>query len=222
MSNVPKSRRKIGEDSLVVQNKYDELRKEVTNLIINDFGFSINKYRKKNKRYFETHDNITNAEEMINIQKIREESFDGWFINLEAETILNLMHEIQKYISFANGMYPSNTPAKIFEFVIRKMYFSKAIGLCHSLKREIYYIINALPVDLNKYIRFDGMITEIINMLKGLRAASNRFYKDNTDSDYLKTYNNGILSIIDGISSITRSITTLISNSNNIDNNNTE
>ena len=54
---------------------------------------------------------------------------------------------------------------------------NEAIGSCYMLKQEIQYIIRTLPVDMNKYERFDESINHQIKLYKGVRQADNRFLK---------------------------------------------
>ena len=52
-----------------------------------------------------------------------------------------------------------------------------AIGNCEQLLQEFQYIIEVLPVNANKYLRFVDMIEREIALLKGWRKSDNRILK---------------------------------------------
>ena len=76
-----------------------------------------------------------------------------------------------------NSIYPGEGPSKLFEFIERRKYINRAIGLCYTLKQEINYVLKTLPVDFNKYKRFAESIDAQISLYKGVRKADNRMLK---------------------------------------------
>ena len=64
------------------------------------------------------------------------------------------------------------------------------------------YIIRTLPVDLNKFVRFDKAIDEQIALYKGVRQADNRLIKPRKNG----TVNEDITRIFDGAASLIRKI----------------
>ena len=173
--SVPKGKRNLSR--FEAQHHFYQLRQDVTELILNDFGFSIEKYQKKMEHYRESHKNASNVDEVLERWSKKSDSFVRWFVDEEAREILELLREIERNFTLGNSIYPSETQAKIFEFIERRKYMNRAIGLCYTLKQEIHYVLRTLPVDLNKYERFAESIDTQIALYKGVRQADNRLMK---------------------------------------------
>ena len=175
MSGVPKGRR--SESRFEASHHYYRLRDEVTKLVLEDFGFSEEKYQKKIEKFREWHSHEANVEEQVQRMEKRNEAFQKWFIDEEARAILQLLRNIEREFTSGNAIYPSDTPARLLEFLARRQHINRAIGLCYTLKQEINYVIRTLPVDINKYERFAVAIDEQINLYKGVRQADNRLIR---------------------------------------------
>ena len=173
--SVPKGRRK--QSRFEAQHHFYRLRQDVTDLILNDFGFSPEKYMKQMAKYRDSHINISNADEVLERWQHKSATFIRWFIDDEGKVILDLLRDIERNFTMGNSIYPSETPSKLFEFLERRKYINRAIGLCYTLKQEINYILRTLPVDFNKYERFDTSINEQIALYKGVRQSDNRLLK---------------------------------------------
>ena len=203
--SAPKGRRQ--ESRFEAQHNYYKLRGEVTALILNDFGFSEEKYRKKMEKYRHDHRNDQNIDDIVARWERKNESFKKWFIDEEARAILDIMREIEKNFTVGNSIYPSDTMAKTMEFMVRRWHMNKAIGLCYSLKQELNYTIRTLPVDINKYERFAEMIDKQIALYKGVRQADNRLIKPKKPQKQKeRTIEGEITRIFDGIANIIRKI----------------
>ena len=181
MSSVPKSRRKS--TNFETRHHFIKLRNNVTVLILNDFGFSKEKYYKQIEKFREWHANDENVDKQVARMKMKCESFDKWFVDEEAHAILDIMRRMEEAFTVGNSIYPSDTPAKLIEFLQRRWYMNKAIGLCYTLKQEINYVIRTLPVDINKYEAFDTAINEQIALFKGVRKADNKLIKPKKKND---------------------------------------
>ena len=127
-------------------------------------------------------------------------AFNEWFIQQETEVCSEMLRNIQTNFTMGNSIYPSQSPAKIVEFIVRRHYMDAAIGSCYALKQEIQYILHTLPVDVNKFERFAKSIDKQINLLKGVKQADNRFIK-NRDTDSIDQNMIDILSKISAMSS---------------------
>lgn len=173
MSNVPLSRRK--ESRFEAQHHFYRLRDEITRLLINDFGFSKEKYLASMERYRETHKNSENLEEILARWKKKCDAFNRWFIDKECDAVLNILRNIESEFTFGNSIYPSETPAKMDEFIERRKHIDAAIAGCYVLKQELHYIIRTLPVDVNKFTRFSEAIDKQIGLYKGVRQSDNKF-----------------------------------------------
>lgn len=145
--------------------------------MLQDFGFSSEKYAKQIERYKQSHEGASDVDAVVAKWEKKSKSFDRWFIDKECEAVLNILRNIESEFTFGNSIYPSDTPAKIFEYLERRKHINAAISNCHILKQELQYIIRVLPVDMNKFARFAEMIDMQINLFKGVRQADNRFLK---------------------------------------------
>ena len=172
---VPKGRRK--ESRFEAQHHYFRLRSEITTLMLLDFGFSEEKYRKGIERYREAHQTAPNVDEVVARYEKKCESFKKWFIDKECDAVLEILRRIECEFTAGNSIYPSETPAKIMEFCERRKHVDEAIAQCYVLKQELNYIIRTLPVDLNKYERFAVEIDKQIALYKGVRQSDNRLLK---------------------------------------------
>ena len=175
MSNVPKGRQK--QSRFEAEHHWFRLRDEVTKLILEDFGFSEEKYLKQIEKFREWHRNDPNCEEQVQRMAMRCEAFRKWYIDEEGRAILQLMRNIEREFTTGNSIYPSDTPARLIEFFTRRQHINRAIGLSYTLKQEIQYAIRTLPVDINKCERFAVAIDEQINLYKGVRQADNRLIR---------------------------------------------
>lgn len=177
--SVPKGKRK--ESKFEAQHHFYRLRAEVTNLMLLDFGFSEEKYRKHIERYRETHAQAENVEEVVARYQKKCDSFKQWFIDRECDAVLEILRRIECEFTIGNSIYPSETPAKIMEFCERRKHIDEAVAQCYVLKQELQYIISSLPVNINKYERLSVEIDRQIALYKGVRQSDNRLLKQKPD-----------------------------------------
>ena len=172
---VPKSKRK--ESRFEAQHNLYILRKEVTNLIVADFGFSDEKYMAQMESYRAAHRSAENVDAVCARWQDKCEGFKAWYIDEEGRAIIEILRCIQTEFSMANSVFPSRTHAKLLEFLQRRWHMNRAIGYCYALKQEMQYAIETLPVDINKFERFADLIDKEIALIKGVRQASNNMIK---------------------------------------------
>ena len=175
MSSVPVSKR--NPTDFEAPHHFYQLRDEVTQLMITNFGFSYEKYSKSIEKYREMHKDAENVDEIVNRWKTRADAFNNWFITKEREAVLKILRDIESEFTFGNSIYPSDTPARFFEIIERRKHIDAAIANCYVLKQEIQYIIRTLPVDMNRYINLDKKINTQVALYKGVRRADNRFFR---------------------------------------------
>jgi len=175
MSNVPSSRRR--ESRFEAEHNFYQLRDTVTQLMINDFGFSPEKYHKQMERYRASHASCPNVDEVVQRWEKKCEAFNAWFIDKECDAVLDILRKIESEFTFGNSIYPSDTPARMDEYLERRKHIDAAISYCYVLKQELNYIIRILPVDLNKFVRFAEAIDKQVALYKGVRQADNRFLR---------------------------------------------
>ena len=203
--SVPKGRRK--ESRFEAQHNFYKLRNEVTALVLNDFGFSEEKYRKKMEKYRHDHRNDQNIDDIVERWERKNESFKKWFIDEEGRAVIDIMRRTEEHFTVGNSIFPSETPAKIIEFLVRRWHINRAIGLCYALKQELNYVIRTLPVDINKYERFAVEIDRQIALYKGVRQADNRLIKPkNPQKQKTRTIEGEITRMFDSIANIIRKV----------------
>ena len=199
--SVPKGRRR--QSRFEAQHHYYKLRDEVTMLMLLDFGFSEEKYRESIERYRHCHEAADNVDEVVARYEKKCEAFTKWFIDKECDAVLEMLRTIESEFTQGNSVYPSDTPAKLIEFVTRRQHMNNAIAECYVLKQEINYIIRTLPVDKNKFKRFGEAIDKQIALYKGVRQSDNRFLRKERKNNTLVRET---ASIIDAIADLLNKI----------------
>ena len=177
--SVVKSKRK--ESQFEVFHHLVKMRKEVTDLLLRDFGFDADKAAKKTTKTFggKMYEELSDSEkERYDKLTKRNAAFTEWFILDERKVIIDCIRAITEETFVANSIYPTCTE----ELIERRLHQDRAIGECYRLTQELQYAIETLPVDVNKYLRFADMIQTEINLLKGWRKADNKFKRAISDS----------------------------------------
>ncbi len=153
------------------------LRKEMTDLLLRDFGIK-DKVRTVNKEPFIMKMEKDDQEVMLELfQKYHvielSEQYPMWLIEKFRDSILNILHDLIMNITAANTIYPIYE-SELFE---RRNFQNRAIGNCEQLLQEMQYIISTVPVNANKYMRYVEMIEKEIALLKGWRKSDNKIMK---------------------------------------------
>lgn len=169
--SVLKSKRKPSQ--FEVFHQLTKLRKDITDLLLRDFGFDTVKAEKRlEKRYGKLFEELDEKQQATYTrQKRRWDAFDEWFIEDERKTIVNCLRAITREVYIANSIYPTVQE----ELTERRLHQDRAIGLCYTLTQELQYAIETLPVDVNQYLRFGEMIQTEVNLIKGWRKSDNKF-----------------------------------------------
>lgn len=187
--SVLKSKRK--ESQFEVFHHLTKMRKEVTDLLLRDFGYDLERADKRIEKMFgKPYEELT-PEEKVRYDKLKEKNraFDKWFVSDERQTVVDCLRTITEEVYVANSIYPTYME----ELIERRLHQDKAIGQCYRLTQELQYAIETLPVDVNKYLRFATMIQTEINLLKGWRKSDNKFKRAFSDSasNFANVNNNG-------------------------------
>lgn len=169
-----------------------KMRKEITDLLLRDFGYSCEKADKRLGRMFggRNYTELTEAEqERYNRLKQKYDAFDEWFIFDERQVIVDCLREITKEVFIANSIYPTCSE----ELIQRRLHQDEAVGQCYRLTQELQYAIETLPVDVDTYLRFGETIQTEINLIKGWRKADNKFKGaiSNSAANFCNVNNNG-------------------------------
>jgi len=169
-------KRKRKQSQFEVIKHFYRLRKDITDLLLRDFGYS----QKKSEQHMRKMFGGKPYEELYDDQKEhyqkrlhRNFGFEEWFIGHQRDIIMDCLSKATEYIFTANSIYPTN----MAEYEKRRMFQNKAIGQCYRLLQELQYSIEMLPVNINKYAKFVGGIEREIRLLRGWRKKDNRFKK---------------------------------------------
>lgn len=192
--SVLKSKRKPSQ--FEVFHHLNKMRKEVTDLLLHDFGYDLDKAVKKVETTFggRPYEELS-PDEKVRYEKLMEKNtaFAEWFIADERKVIVDCLRNITEEVYVANSIYPTYRE----ELIERRVHQDRAVGQCYRLTQELQYAIETLPVDVNKYLRFAEMIQTEINLLKGWRSpttSSSRLSKrviSDSASNFANVNNNG-------------------------------
>lgn len=138
-----------------------KLRKELTDLLLRDFGYKPAKAEQRIQRTFggRSYEELSDTEQVhYDRLKTRNDAFTEWFIVDQRKVVMECLREIQANVFMANSIYPIYEA----ELIERRLYQDRAIGQCYRLIQELQYAIAPLPVDVYVYLRFsDGIATGI-------------------------------------------------------------
>ena len=171
--SVPKSQR--NQSVMEFYHNALNLRHEITALLLRDFGL------KKKIRTVEILVKMCDIDpadkqtltSILNKYKMDSSIIDeypSWLIAEFRQTILGILRDMSLNIKMANSIYIQTKE----EYTERRLFWDKAIGNCQQLLAEMQFVIETLPVDAEKYMRYVGMIDKQINLLKGVRKADNK------------------------------------------------
>lgn len=188
--SVLKSKRKVSQFE-VFHHLY-KTRKEITDLLLRDFGYDFERAEKRLEKVFggKPYDALTDEEKnRYDSLKKKNEAFDEWFIADERQVIVDCLRSITENVFVVNSIYPMYPE----ELVERRVHQDRAIGQCYRLTQELQYAIETLPVDIDKYLRFGELIQTEINLIKGWRKSDNKFKRAISDSasNFANVNNNG-------------------------------
>ena len=188
--SVLKSKRKASQ--FEVFHHLNRLRRDITDLLLRDFGYSFEKAEARLEKRLggRCYSELTDFEkDMYNRLKQRWDAFDEWFIEDQRKVIVDCLREITKEVYIANSIYPTCYE----ELVQRRLHQDEAVGQCYRLVQELQYAIETLPVDVNTYTRFGEAIQTEINLIKGWRKSDNKFKGaiSNSASNFANVNNNG-------------------------------
>lgn len=188
--SVLKSKRKPSQ--FEVFHHLNKVRKEVTDLLLRDFGYSKRKAAQRLEKKFSgrSYEELTDVEkEIYDHFRKQQEAFDTWFIEDERKAVVDCLRSIGEHVYTANSIYPTYYE----ELVERRVHQDLAIGQCYRLVQELQYAIETLPVDVNTFLRFGEDIQREIDLIKGWRKSDNKFKGaiSATAANFANVNNNG-------------------------------
>lgn len=160
------------------------LRKQITIFLLKDFGM---KDKVRNLNNFTSIRNITEndkilLEEFMTKYKLSSkiyEEYPVWFLEEERRNIIHLLNELLYDIVHANTIYVRS----VSEYKTRRKYQTKAISICELLLQEFQYLIDILPININKLEYYIELIIKEIALLKGWRKSDNKILKRLLDKE---------------------------------------
>jgi hypothetical protein len=185
-------KRKRKESQFEVFHHFYKVRKNITDLLLRDFGYSAKKSEGYLSKMFggRPYDELKEHEQKhYDLRKRKTNSFEEWFILDQREAVMDCLRNIMEYIFVANSIYPLYPE----ELVERRIHQDKAIGQCYRLLQELQYAIETLPVDITSYLRFAEEIEKQISLLKGWRKSDNKFKRalSKSATNFANVNNNG-------------------------------
>jgi hypothetical protein len=144
---------KRGLSKLEFYHNARKMRKELTMLVLRDFGI---------------HSRGAKFKEDTGSQQP-----EGFYDELLAEfsrNVRQLLRNMMLNITAANTIYPVNDA----ELQIRRQYQTGAIVNCEQLLQEILFCEDVLPVKVSKFLPYVDQINLEIKLLKGWRKANKK------------------------------------------------
>lgn len=152
--SVLKSKRKPSQ--FEVFHHLNKVRKEVTDLLLRDFGYSKRKAAQRLEKKFSgrSYEELTDVEkEIYDHFRKQQEAFDTWFIEDERKAVVDCLRSIGEHVYTANSIYPTYYE----ELVERRVHQDLAIGQCYRLVQELQYAIDftrrRLEAHLHRFFR---------------------------------------------------------------------
>ena len=96
-----------------------------------------------------------------------------WLVFRFRDEMMDTMKKLIDNIVAANTIYPIDEA----ELSTRRAYQTSAIANCEQLLQELQYIMEVLPIDVNKLLKYVDMIQKEIGLLKGWRKANAKILK---------------------------------------------
>jgi hypothetical protein len=157
MLSVLKTKRSLSK--LEFYHNARQLRKDITNLLLRDFGVR-DKVRK-----IKTEDDM----ELTII-----EEYPNWIIVEFRQNVLRILHNLMMNITAGNTVYPTTME----EVGVRRHYQTASIVNCEQLLQELMYCSDILPLGVEKFLPFINAVEFEIRLLKGWRKSTNKMADD--------------------------------------------
>lgn len=158
MSGVPKSRRE--EHDFMASHKLYDIRRRITELAINDFGYDQEKMERKIQKFENSLVGLdeNRKREVVARMRIKNEGYYAAFVEEETRETRSILRKVVFEYELGNSIFPTGE-AKLEEYKERRLHLDNAIGWLCCLKQELQYIAETLPGDINRYaaVIIDGI-----------------------------------------------------------------
>jgi hypothetical protein len=146
-------KKKRGLSKLEFYHNARRMRKELTMLVLRDFGI-----------------HSRGAKFKADTGSQQPEGFYDELLEDFCRHIRQLLRNLMMNITAANTIYPVND----LELQTRRQYQTAAIVNCEQLLQEILYCEDVLPVKVSKFVPYIEQIELEISLLKGWRKANSK------------------------------------------------
>jgi hypothetical protein len=146
---------KRGLSKLEFYHNARKLRREITNLLLRDFGVRDTVRKVRNE-----------AGERVSVI----EEYPDWLLEEFRRSIMRILRNLIMNITAGNTVYPVNQA----ELDLRRHYQTQAIINCEQLLQEMHYCEDVLPVAVAKFIPYVEAVDFEVKLLKGWRKANSR------------------------------------------------
>ena len=146
-------KKKRGLSKLEFYHNARRMRKELTMLVLRDFGI-----------------HSRGAKFKADTGSQQPEGFYDELLDEFSRNIRHILRNLMMNITAANTIYPVND----LEIQTRRQYQTAAIISCEQLLQEILYCEDVLPVKVSKFVPYIERIELEISLLKGWRKANTK------------------------------------------------
>lgn len=183
MSSVPVSQRKPSR--LEAHHLALALGRSLTDLLSRSLGLSKQKMEARIAQRIRTVALPYGPEYDAEIQRIRDEetAFVHRMIDRESDRVLDLFRQIPLRLRAANSIWPTCAD----EYHARRVELDYAISASWQLHDELQYIVESLPVNINRYTELVLQIETIIACTKSLRASDKKRFGKFDDESSLQS-----------------------------------
>lgn len=157
-----------------------EIRKELVNLALRDFGL------KPNKKELNISERVSEEDKQTILELTRKYN-RGYVIHKEPEWILEkfrnmIFDDCSKLINNITAAYNLH-PTYEMEWNEHRIYQDRAIINCEQILQTLQFIMTVLPVNANKFLNYVPMLEKEITLLKRWRKKSNKLLKSIKDKE---------------------------------------
>lgn len=160
------------------------LRREITRELLHDFGV-MDKENRKAKNFPDDGLRVQIVKQYPKMEiffnkytRMREElrtrdvvsEYPFWLVYRFRDEMMDYLKQLMDNITAANTIYPVDER----ELADRRAYQTMAIANCEQMLQAFQYIMDVLPVDANKMLRYVDLIEKEIALLKGWRKANSK------------------------------------------------
>lgn len=178
------------ESSVQFLETYKQIRKQVNQILMRDFGLKPRSYDVKlvESIYSLTEEDkqtLENISEKYGMKTYAIKKYPEWMVADMRTGIRASIKGIGTHIEIANNIFIGDAGKDKGEdlnrrvreglYIERRKQWSMAIGYCNALKDGLQEVLETFSVQKNQYEIVFGLIKKEIDLLKGVRKSDSRF-----------------------------------------------